>query len=367
VEPDGLSILMVVGAARVGDRITYSHLISEQADSLRRAGVRVRVFGADDRYSLSGIRRNVLELRGIIREEAPDVLHAQYGSCVALICALAAGSTPLVVSFCGTDLLGLPGRRYRNRNALTRMAGIVAGVRAGAIVVKSKNLLRSLPGFLRRKATVVPNGVDTDFFIPRSMEDCRERLGWSVRSKVVLVNGGRGRGRETKNLGLARAAVSALRDTLTGVELREISEASRDEIALMLSASDCLLVTSHHEGSPNIVKEAMACDLPVVSVRCGDVEERLSDHRVGRLCRRDSEELALAMRDVLASGRRSSGRDAVVSQHLTAVEIGNVIVSLYATCVPARRSHRQAAVAISSGHMAPRSGAASLSASPERE
>ena len=42
-----------------------------------------------------------------------------------------------------------------------------------------------------------------------------------------------------------------------------------------LSYSDLLLVTSKQEVSPNVVKEAMACNIPIISSNCGDVNERI--------------------------------------------------------------------------------------------
>jgi len=43
-----------------------------------------------------------------------------------------------------------------------------------------------------------------------------------------------------------------------------------------LLVADVLLNPSYHEGSPNVVKEAMACGLPVVAADCGDVRKRLA-------------------------------------------------------------------------------------------
>ena len=61
------------------------------------------------------------------------------------------------------------------------------------------------------------------------------------------------------------------------IRLELISGKTHSEINEMLNAANCLLLTSLHEGSPNIVKESMACNLPVVTVNCGDVAIRLSD------------------------------------------------------------------------------------------
>jgi glycosyltransferase involved in cell wall biosynthesis len=97
----------------------------------------------------------------------------------------------------------------------------------------------------------------------------------------------------------------------------------------MLNAADCLLVTSLHEGSPNIVKEAMACNLPVVSVPCGDVVERLEKTYPGSIRPYDAAALAGAIYEVLKTGRRSNGREQIVIQGLTLAKIAERLVQIY--------------------------------------
>jgi glycosyltransferase involved in cell wall biosynthesis len=108
-----------------------------------------------------------------------------------------------------------------------------------------------------------------------------------------------------------------------------ISNASSEQVRLMLNAADCLLVTSLHEGSPNIVKEAMACNLPVVSVPCGDVEERLRMTSPGSICPYNAERLASAVHEVLNSATRSNGREQLIIQGLTDVKIAERSIEIY--------------------------------------
>jgi glycosyltransferase involved in cell wall biosynthesis len=108
-----------------------------------------------------------------------------------------------------------------------------------------------------------------------------------------------------------------------------MSRVTPEEVRTMLNAADCLLVTSLHEGSPNIVKEAMACNLPVVSVPCGDVEERLVATSPGAVCPYDARKLGAAMHSVLAADRRSNGRDQLVAQQQSASDICRKLSLLY--------------------------------------
>jgi glycosyltransferase involved in cell wall biosynthesis len=82
-----------------------------------------------------------------------------------------------------------------------------------------------------------------------------------------------------------------------------------DLMPFFYNAADVLLLTSRHEGSNNAVKEALGCNLPVVTTRCGDTEERLQGVRWCYVCKRDSRELAQRLLEVVTSGERSNGRE----------------------------------------------------------
>jgi glycosyltransferase involved in cell wall biosynthesis len=92
----------------------------------------------------------------------------------------------------------------------------------------------------------------------------------------------------------------------------------------LMNACDAMVFTSRQEGSPNVVKEALACNLPVVSVPVGDVPERLRGVEGCELCADDRPEtIAAALERVLRRGGRCNGREAVtaLSENLMAQRV----------------------------------------------
>ncbi len=298
--------------------------VETQTRSLTDLGWAVTLSVVDNRTSICGIARNVRRLRSEVARSRAEVVHAQYGSVTAAVAHAARGALPLVISFCGDDLLGTPepGVLWHLRSRASRSIGLMAACRAQSLVVKSRNLLVALPAPLRRRAEIIPNGVDEKVFAPLRRTDARFKLGWSESQPIVLFNVGTNVHnlvvRARKNLPLAQATMVELRQSHPLARLETLSSIPQADVALKMSAADCLLVTSIHEGSPNIVKEAMACNLPIVTVPCGDVEERLARVQPGSVAPYDAAQLANSIRQVLEQGGRSNGRDELVRQGLTA-------------------------------------------------
>ena len=134
---------------------------------------------------------------------------------------------------------------------------------------------RTLPAAVQRRNTVIPNGVDPDRFLPIERGEARRQLGWADDERVALFAADPAV--ERKRHWLASAACERAARELDGVRLEVAANVPPDRMPVLMSAADCLLMTSVHEGSPNVVKEALMCDLPVVATPVGDVPERLAD------------------------------------------------------------------------------------------
>jgi glycosyltransferase involved in cell wall biosynthesis len=335
--------MVVAGPADTTEPNAPPYLIT-QVQALRDLGVEVSYGIVDDRTSIHGILRNLTRLKRRVADVNPAVIHAQYASISAYLAALAAGSRPLVVSFWGSDLLGTPapGLQWRLRERGGRLLGLRAARAASSIIVMSQNLRDALPPDVRPKATILPHGIDMAVFQPLPRSEARRRLNWLVLPRIVLFNASHNEGQYVKNPELARRAVELAQRSFPDAALRMISSASRGEVALMMNAADCLIVTSLHEGSPNIVKEAMACNLPVVSVPCGDVRERLAGTYPGAVCPYEARLLAQALEGVLAAGIRSNGREQLIAQGQTDSVLAEKLVTLYQQTVEISRDSQTA-------------------------
>ena len=310
--------------------LQYSITSKRQVASLQSLGIEVGIGLVTGRTSLQEIRANIRRLKVEVKAFNPDLIHAHYGSVVGLVASRIAAKTPLVVSFCGDDLLGTPnpGLQWRVREKLARQLSLRAASKARWIIIKSQNLKMALPKRLRKKASVVPNGVNSEFFAPMSKRDCRKAMEWGSEP-VIFFNGSSGTNAKVKNLELALKTLEQLKKAYPNARLESVSQVSPRELKIRMCASDCVLVTSLHEGSPNIVKEAMACNIPVVSVNCGDVTLRLRGVTKGGVYPYDPEKLAEGIIRVLRNHSKFNGRELFLHQGLAEHEISGRILEVY--------------------------------------
>lgn len=242
-----------------------------------------------------------------------DLLHVQFGGLQALLGSLVArGRT--IVTFHGTDLHGgraesLPARASRRTAVLCSRA---AARLAGGVIVVSPTLMPLLPASARQRAQVIPTGVDYSLFRPEPVETARAKLGLADHLKLVLfsdVSGSSLTGSRLKRRDLAMAAVDRVRALYPQTRLLVVSQQPYWRVPLYLNAADCLLLTSDVEGSPNIVKEALAVNLPVVSVDVGDVALQCSGVANCQIVARDPELLGQALARAFSMGRALGGRE----------------------------------------------------------
>lgn len=325
-----MNVLVVTNAYPTVDQPSRGVFVRTQIESLREAGVGIQV------EAIRGDRRRADYLLAVarVRRRAAaggfDLCHAHYG--LSGLVALLQRRLPVVVSFMGDDVYGTPRAdgAYGWPGRLVAWLGRHVAQRADAVIVKSE-ALRNVLG--RRDAYVIPNGVDLARFRPLERTDACHRLGLDPAGRHVLFTG------------LPELAVKdhpLARETFARVQAREPAarflEASRvphEEMPWYYNAADVLLLTSRHEGSPNSVKEAMACNLPVVSVDVGDVRKIVGTTECCSVVdARDPEALSAAVLEVLRAPCRTHGREAVAE--LALEKIARQVLSVYESVLRTR-------------------------------
>lgn len=306
----GLSVLSLVTSETSFYRQQEEHLKGHgvEVDTHTVSGKEVVDGGPEEMRGYSDYLKALYEFHRNYTPSDYDVIHANFGLTAPI--ALSQFSTPVVMTLWGTDLMGKYG-------PVTKLCAR----RCDGVMVRSEEMAEMLPC----DAEIVPSGVDLELFRPIPMAEARREIGWSEESFQILFPYSPGYTR--KNYPLAESVVNAVSDELdTTVELRTISDIEHEEVPVYMNAADAVLLTSSREGSPNTVKEAMACNVPVVTTDVGDVELRLRDvtnSYVGS----DEDELVSGLKRVLQSGERTNGREEV--REVSWENVTKTIIALY--------------------------------------
>lgn len=260
---------------------------------------------------------NFFALREAIRKHEPDIIHVHYGTTTAWLVTMST-MLPVVVTFHGSDLNPSPGQSWW-KGMTGRFLSHWAASRARAIICVS-NKLRERLLFGKQRARVIPMGYDSDRFFQMEKKVARHRLGWMHSDPVLLFNGGSNR--TVKRGDLALAAYETAKLTIPNLQYVILSgEIDMDQIPYYMNASDVLILTSAYEGSPTVIKEAMACGLPIVSVDVGDVRERLMNVSPSLIANRNPDDLGRAVCKLITKGERSNGPD------IASAEVSDVVVA----------------------------------------
>jgi glycosyltransferase involved in cell wall biosynthesis len=275
-----MRVLVVTNLYPTATAPTKGTFVRKQVEALRKAGVDVSLLHADREARGRGV---YLRLRGAVHravaDSQPDLVHVMYGGVMAAVVTASSTIGPVVVTFYGSDLLAAKAKT-RGLTRMSALAGVrasrYAALRAFEIVAQSQVLAEALPEQVdRSRVWIIPDGIDLEEFVPYDRLECQQALGWDPASKHVLFPSARTVA--AKRFELAEAATDRLTSAGHAAQLHELKGVPHAEVPTWLNASNLVVLTSTHEGSPNVVKEALACNVGVVAVDVGDVRERLED------------------------------------------------------------------------------------------
>jgi teichuronic acid biosynthesis glycosyltransferase TuaC len=295
-----------------------SMVVKNQGISLEKAGIEVHYYTINGK-GLKGYLSNVYLLRKNLAKQQYDLCHAHYSlsGFITAIAMLGAGVNPrkkLIVSLMGSDLfescLLRFSARFFHRHLWART------------IVKSKCMKDILES---RSAIVLANGVDLERFFPSDRDEAKKRIGFDDQVRMIVFIGDIER--PEKNYELAAEAVRLLGTQC--VDLITLSNKNCEIVPYYLNAADLLLSTSLWEGSANVLKEALACNIPVVVTNVGDADEIIEGVGGCFLASFDPVDIAEKINSALNYGRATRGRDKLIEMGLDSVTVARRIKELY--------------------------------------
>lgn len=293
-----------------------SPFIKSQGESIKRLGHQVDYFTIKGK-GISGYLKNVKKLRKYLKSNNYDIIHAHYTLC-ALVVLLAHTHRPIVVSYMGNDAVGefdAKGRFILSSLPLL-LISIVIQPFVQAIISKSETTSK----YIFRKHSIIPNGVDINLFKP----DYNFQKEKSEDKTVLFLGDTKDVG---KNFTLLKKAVSQLNNS--HINICAPYPIKHSELPKYYSRADVFALCSIFEGSPNVVKEAMACNCPIVSTDVGDVKYLLGDLEGHFIASNDITDFREKLKLALSFEGRTKGRDRLIELGLDSESVAKKIVEIY--------------------------------------
>lgn len=289
--------------------------ICEQADALVKLGVEVKYFTIEGK-GINGYLRNYAQLQKAIKEHNPDLIHAHYG--LSGLLANLQRRIPVITTYHGSDIYAFQAFLFSVINMTLTEHNVFV----------SKNMTRK--SLFKRKQSIIPCGVDMDVFYPLNKDVARLKLGYNLAERIILFSGSFQN--PVKNSRLAKDAT----DLIPNARLVELSGYTRSQVALLMNAADLVLMTSVSEGSPQIIKEAMACNCAIVSTDVGDVNWLISNIEGCFISDYESKNIRKLIKEALCftgAGRTTKGRERLLKLGLDSESIANRIIGVYSKSI----------------------------------
>jgi glycosyltransferase involved in cell wall biosynthesis len=290
----------------------FAPFIVEQVEALMRVGCEIGFFGVKGK-GLKGYLKNLPALKKEIMTFRPNVIHAHYG--LSGLLANLQRTVPVVITFHGSDL---------NDKKVLPFSKMAMYLSAWNILVSRKTIEIAYP--TNKRFSLLPCGVELCDMQLIEKNEAKRQMGLEAEKKYVLFSSAFDN--TVKNAALAKETVGLLQDNR--LELLELKGYSREQVNLLMCSANALLLTSFSEGSPQVVKEAMACGCPIVSVDVGDVKERIEGLEgcfVSTM--HNAQELAELLQKALSFEGRTHGREKLMADGLDNNVVAQQLVGIY--------------------------------------
>lgn len=301
-------LLVHSGNAVNGDSERYT-FVREQGESLRALGIEIEYFAVVGKGS-KGYLSNYRRLQMAIKEFQPNLIHAHFGLCGAL-CVIQS-KVPVVITCHNGETLSWYG------NIITSLAI----QRAAHTICVAQHIYDKL--YLKpNKYTIKPCGIEITDIMDKIIAQQKVNL---PKDKINILFGGSFNNLR-KNVALANAALDFLnRDDINLIEMKGFT---REQVTLLYNACDMLLLPTKSEGSPQVLKEAMAYNCPIVATDVADIAYLLDGVSNSYVTTFEPSDVADKIQKVIALGERTNGRERIMQLRLTNNEVAKTIKTIY--------------------------------------
>lgn len=282
--------------------------IWEQAEALSAKGIDISVYFVKGK-GIKGYLKSFPDLINVLDNIHPDIIHAHYGLCGLL--SNLQRKVPVVTTYHGSDI---------NDPKVRWLSKIAILLSKENIFVSQRQLKLVNP---RKHYAVIPCGINLEDYPKIDKKIARMEMRLDLEKKYVLFAGAFDN--PVKNYPLAKAAM----DMIPDAKLLELKGYSREQVALLMNAVDCFLMTSHTEGSPQVIKEAMACGCPIVCVDVGDVSILINGLEGCYIVERKPNYIALKIQAAFAYNIRTRGRERIVELGLRNEGVAKKLIFIY--------------------------------------
>ena len=290
-----------------GNSLQLSPFVKEQAESLIKQGLSIDFFLIKGK-GLFGYLKNYFLLIKKIRYEEYDLIHAHYG--LSGLLATMQISIPVIITFHGSDV------NMKKNYIFSRIASRLST----ANIFVHQSLSKKLKIY-RNPPNIIPCGYDNNLFYPIPKDKAREILKWEKSKRYIVFSSSFEN--KIKNVQLAWSAIS----DINNCDLIELKGYGKEQINLILNASDILLVTSLSETGPIIVKEALACNCPIISTNVGDVQRLTRNVQNCYISSYNPEDIKKRINLVLMKNKRTNGEQAIKNFNLE--KIAYKVIEVY--------------------------------------
>lgn len=286
--------------------------VTEQGDAIAREGITVDYFIIKGN-GLWAYFNNLSTLKQKIREFSPDVIHAHYG--LSGITPMLQSRVPFVVTF-------------HNGETLSKIVNLISSfvsLFAKHVIYVAQHIY-NLSYFKRKNNfTVLPCGINLEDLTITDKALARQEMGLDADKKYILFGGAFNNLR--KNYPLLKEAIGLLdRDD---IEVLEMKGLTRSDITKLMCACDVFALPTKSEGSPQALKEAMACNCPIIATDVADIKHLLGSIDGHFLCSFQSDDVAKKLSQALAFIGRTKGRERLMQLGLNNEIVAKKIIHIY--------------------------------------